>query len=85
MGFSERVKYGFKMALNSGIDYFLTTGSVGYFMSKKLMKAVSSGGSGTSSSKGLPSIAMTRRVLKARKRAKDEGREMLPKDLFDLR
>lgn len=85
MGFSDRVKYGFKLALNSGIDYFLTMGSVGYFMSKKLTKAVSGGGTGSSGSNGLPSLAMTRRVLKARKKAKDEGREMLPKDLFDLR
>ena len=107
MGFSQRMKYGFKMALSSGVDYFLTMGSVGSFMSKKLAGAVASGASmGSShakagasadagagaatvaeskSGKSVPSLAMARRVLKARRKAAREGRELLPKDLFDLR
>ncbi len=86
MSFSERVTYGFKLALNSGVDYFLTMDSVGHFMSKKMTRAVSSGSSSrVSGSKSLPSLSMATRVLKARKKAKAEGREMLPKDLFDLR
>ena len=83
MGFSERTKYGFKMALNSGIDYFLTMGSVGYYMSKKLVDSVQSRGS--SSSGSVPSLGMINRVFRARKKAKAENREMLPKDLFDVK
>ena len=85
MGFTERMKYGFKMALNSGIDYFLGMGSISYFMSKKLVGAVSGGSHGSGGGSSKISLRAAARVLKARKKAKDEGREMLPKDLFTLR
>lgn len=84
MSFSARTKYGFKMALNSGVDYFLTMGSIGYFMSKKLVSSVEGGGS-SSGGESKHSIRMLGRVLKARKKAKEAERPMEPKDLFQLR
>jgi len=44
MGFSARTKLGFKMALGSGIDYFLGMGSISYYMSKQLSKSVDGAG-----------------------------------------
>ena len=91
MGFSARTKLGFKMALGSGIDYFLGMGSISYYMSKQLSQSVSGAGllskaaSGGRTEHTAPSLGMISRVLKARKRAEAEGREVLPKDLFDLR
>lgn len=90
MGFSERTKMGFKMALNGGVDYFVAMGSIGHFMSKKLVESVSSGGSGSGSASGGnsgPSLSLAAglRVMKARKKAKSEGRPLKPLDLFNLR
>lgn len=95
MGFSARTKLGFKMALGSGIDYFLGMGSISYYMSKQLAKSVSGSGIGSKigsrSDKSAThdhtslSLGIIKRVMQARKRAAAEGREILPKDLFDLR
>lgn len=81
MGFTDRTKLGFKMAMKSGVDYFFGLGSISYFISKQLM--LSSGKSGSKkSSLGLTGMA---RGLRGKMRAKKEERGMFPKDLFQLK
>ena len=67
------------------ISRVLAIESISYFMSKKLVGAVSGGSHGSGGGSSKTSLRAAARVLKARKKAKDEGREMLPKDLFTLR
>ena len=82
MSFSERSKLGFKQALNRGMDYFLSMGSVAYYLSQNL-SAVAGGGSGKKkrSPFSLPLPALIR-LAGAKMAARREGREILPKDLF---
>ena len=84
MSFSERSKLGFKQALNRGMDYFLSMGSIAYYLSLNL-SAVAGGGSGKKKGKfSLPLPALLR-LAKAKMTAKREGREILPKDLFQTK
>lgn len=80
MSFTARSKLGFKMALNSGIDYFLGMGSISYFISKQLTSAKSSSGS----HKKIP-LPTLLRMVKAKLKAKAAKRDLLPKDLFTLK
>ncbi len=82
MSFSERNKKGFKMGLSRGIDFFFGLGSVAYFVSKSLTDMNSSGKSGGLSGCSLPMLA---RLAKAKYRCSKENRELLPKDLFELK
>lgn len=86
MSFSERNKKGFKMGMGKGIEYFFGLGSVTYFVSKSLaaMQKSSSGG-GTLSKLGSISPKMLLRLIRARGRCKEENRELMPKDLFQLK
>lgn len=79
MGFSERSKLGFKMALNKGVDYFFGMGSISYFISTQLTSAHAGGGHGHLP---LPTVL---RFTRALSRAKRENRALLPKDLFTLK
>lgn len=76
MSFSERSKLGLKQGLSTGLDYFFGMGSVSYHLSKKIGQ--SSGGS-----KKLPPRALAR-MAKAKLKAKRAGREVMPKDIFDI-
>ncbi len=83
MSFGERNKKGFKLGLSKGIDFFFGLGSVAYFVSQSLTELSKSGGK----SGGLSgcSIPMLMRLAKAKYRCSKENREMLPKDLFNLK
>lgn len=78
MSFSQRSKLGLKTALSNGADYFLGMGSVSYFISKNLM-------SGSRGGKSMPSAKALLRLGKAMLKAKKCNREVMPKDLFNLR
>lgn len=86
LSFSERNKKGFKLALSKGIDYFFGLGSVAYFVSQTLSK-MTSGGSGGGGKKAIMAFSprLLLRYLKAKRICKKEGRELMPKDLFDLK
>ena len=86
MSFGERNIKGFKMGLSRGIDFFFGLGSVAYFVS------LSVAGMGSSKSKGKDSrklsscsLPMLYRLLRAKYRCRKEERELLPKDLFQLK
>ncbi|MCQ2437375.1 MAG: GH3 auxin-responsive promoter family protein [Clostridia bacterium] len=82
MSFSERSKYGFKQALSHGMDYFLSMGSVAYYLSLNL-SAVAGGGKKKKKS-GSHSLSMPTlfRLMKAKMAADKENRDVLPKDIF---
>ncbi|MCQ4637962.1 GH3 auxin-responsive promoter family protein [Anaerovorax odorimutans] len=85
MSFSERNKRGFKLAMSKGIDYFFGLGSVAYFVSQTLSKM----GGGGSGKKGSSIVTLSPkfllRYLKAKRTCKKEGRDLIPRDLFDLK
>jgi hypothetical protein len=85
MSFSERNKKGFKLGLSKGIDFFFGLGSVAYFVSQSLSELSKSGGSGKSGGLSSLSAPMLMRLAKAKYRCSKENREMLPKDLFNLK
>ena len=86
MSFSERNKKGFKMGMGKGIEYFFGLGSVTYFVSRSLaaMQKSSSGKGGLSKLSSI-SPKMLLRLIRARGRCKEENRELMPKDLFQLK
>lgn len=85
MSFSERNKKGFQMGLQRGIEFFFGVGSVAYYVSMTL----SSLGKGRSGSSGIKLTDMTPamffRVVRAKYRCHQEGRELMPRDLFKLK
>lgn len=83
MSFGERNVKGFKMGLSKGIDFFFGLGSVAYFVSLSVTAMGSSGG-GKSSLMSC-SLPMLCRLAQAKYRCKKENRELLPKDLFQLK
>ena len=85
MSFGERNKKGFKMGLSRGIDFFFGLGSVAYFVSLSLTDMRSSGDKGKNSGLVGCSVSMLARLAKAKYRCGKENRELLPKDLFDLK
>lgn len=83
MSFSERNKLGFKQGMVKGIEYFFGLGSVTYYVSQSLSKA---GGSNQEMAKELlKHPKRLARIMKGKQLAKKENRELLPKDLFDLK
>jgi len=84
MSFKERNTQGFKLGMKKGIEYFFGLGSVLYYVSQSITSMQSSHKSlkekllGTS-----PKMAL--RYLIAKNKCKKENRELLPKDLFQLK
>lgn len=83
LSFSERNKLGFRLGMKKGIDFFFAVGSVTYYIS-------SSFGRLSGSSKGFKKVLecsplLTARYLVAKKRCAREGRELAPKDVFQLK
>ncbi|MDD6616497.1 MAG: GH3 auxin-responsive promoter family protein [Lachnospiraceae bacterium] len=85
MSFSERNKAGFKMAMKQDLGFFFGLGSVAYAVSLSFSAMTSSGKSFSPSSLLKCKPHMICRMLKAKHRCRQEGREMLPKDLFKLK
>ena len=83
MSFSQRNKLGFKMGLSKGIDLFFGVGSVTYFVTQSFAALAAGGGSGGAKRSISPTIAL--RYLSAKRRCKQEKREMQPKDIFNLK
>ena len=84
LSFSQRNKLGFKMGLNGGMDYFFGLGSVTYYISKSLASLSSSGSSEKTSHVKLNATAYTK-LVRAKIRCQKEKRQLLPKDLFQLK
>lgn len=83
MSFSERNKHGFKMAMRSDVEFFFGLGSVAYAVTQNIMQA-SSSGSGLSSLLKYP-LGRIFQIAKAKKVSKQENRQVMPKDLFNLK
>jgi len=83
MSFSERNKAGFKAGMKKGIQFFFGLGSVAYYVS--LSVSALSGKSGGLKALSSMNIGRALKLLRAKYRCKKEGRELLPKDLFDLK
>jgi len=82
MGFSERNKLGFQLGMEKGIDYFFGLSSVAYYISKSLSSTNKNKKGNKQSKKSLKVIT---RYLLAKIKAKKAGRDLLPKDLFNLK
>lgn len=83
LSFSQRNKLGFKMGLNKGMDYFFGLGSVTYYISKSLAAMASAKSAGTSSTKLNANAYL--KMAKAKVKCQKEHRELMPKDLFQLK
>ncbi|MEG0780079.1 MAG: GH3 auxin-responsive promoter family protein [Oscillospiraceae bacterium] len=84
MTFSERNKAGFKLGLKKGIEYFFGLGSVAYYVSLSLGDmAKTSGKSGKMALSCSPKMLF--RLISAKYHCHQEGRELMPKDLFRLK
>lgn len=81
MSFSEKTKAGFKLAMQRGVDYFFSMGSIASYISRSLTEMVGSSSKKHSKSAS-PRVIL--RMLRAKARARKENREVLPKDLFRL-
>lgn len=86
MTFSERNKKGFKLGLKKGIDFFFGMGSVAYYVSKSI-SSLSDGKKSGSSLKSMMAMqpSMVLKYIQAKKKCKEENRELMPKDLFKLK
>ncbi len=86
MSFRERNAKGFKMGLKKGIEYFFGLGSVTYFVSKSIA-SIQENGQNSSLSEKLNKISpkMMMRYIAAKRKCRQEGRKLLPKDLFTLK
>ena len=82
MSFSKRNALGFKMAMQEDVELFFGLGSVAHAVTQALTKR-----KGKASVKSLLKYKpkMLARLIKAKKRCDKENRDLLPKDLFDLK
>lgn len=86
MSFKERNIKGFKLGLKKGIEYFFGLGSVTYYVSKSISSLHESGSGGNRKDyMSRISPKMLLRYMSAKRKCKEEGRELLPKDLFTLK
>ena len=85
MSFKERNVQGFKLGMKKGIEYFFGLGSVLYYVSQSITSMPSGRKKGMKS--GLFSISpkIMARYMVAKKKCRKENRELLPKDLFQLK
>lgn len=86
MSFSERNKKGFKLGMKKGIEYFFGLGSVTYYVSKSVAALQESSGDSSLSEKiSTVSPKFMLKFMNAKRKCRQENRELLPKDLFDLK
>ena len=85
MSFKERNVQGFKLGMKKGIEYFFGLGSVLYYVSQSITSMPL--GRKKSLKDRLSSISpkMMARYMGAKKKCRKENRELLPKDLFQLK
>lgn len=85
MTFSERNKVGFKMAMKRDLEFFFGLGSVAYAVSLSLASMTSSGKALQISDLLKCKPHMIYRLIKAKQKCRNEGRALMPKDLFRLK
>ena len=85
MSFSERNKTGFKMAMKKDLGFFFGLGSVAYAVSLSLASMTGSGGGIHLSDLLKCKPHMIYRLARAKYRCRQENRELMPKDLFQLK
>ncbi len=85
MSFKERNVQGFKLGMKKGIEYFFGLGSVLYYVSQSITSM--QGSKKKSLKERLTSMSprMMARYMVAKKKCQQENRELLPKDLFQLK
>ena len=85
MSFKERNVQGFKLGMKKGIEYFFGLGSVLYYVSQSITSMPL--GRKKSLKDRLSGISpkMMARYMVAKKKCRKENRELLPKDLFQLK
>ena len=84
MTFKERNTQGFKLGMKKGIEFFFGLGSVLYYVSQSIT-SMQSGQKSLKEKLLGTSPKMALRYLIAKKKCKKENRELLPKDLFQLK
>ena len=84
MSFRERNVQGFRLGMKKGIEYFFGLGSVLYYVSQGLSAMGKRSGSLKDRLLGI-SPRMLVKYLIAKQRCRRENRELLPKDLFQLK
>ncbi|MBR5468402.1 MAG: GH3 auxin-responsive promoter family protein [Firmicutes bacterium] len=87
MTFKERNIQGFKLGMKKGIEYFFGLGSVLYYVSQSVSNMTNGSKKKKSFKEKLFSVSprMMIRYTIAKKRCRKENRELLPKDLFQLK
>jgi len=87
MTFAERNIQGFKLGMKKGIEYFFGLGSVLYYVSQSITSMRSSSKRSSSLKDKISGISPTMmfRYMMAKRRCHMENRELLPKDLFQLK
>lgn len=88
MTFAERNVQGFRLGMKKGIEFFFGLGSVLYYVSQSITSMKSGGGSRHKSLREkLFSISpkLMLRYMMAKKICRQENRDLLPKDLFQLK
>ena len=85
MTFKERNVQGFKLGMKKGIEYFFGLGSVLYYVSQSISSMQSSHKKSLKERFMSTSPQMMLRYAMAKKKCRQENRELLPKDLFQLK
>ena len=84
MSFKERNKQGFKLGMKKGLEFSFGLGSVLYYVSQSVASA-QAGGMPLKEKLLGTSPKMMWRYLRAKRKCKREHRDLLPKDLFQLK
>ncbi len=85
LSFSARIKKGFRMSMNGGIDFFFAIGSVANYITENFASSLS-GGDGTGKKERLHiSPAILLRYLKAKSASRESGIPIQPKDIYRIK
>lgn len=85
MSFKERNIQGFKLGMKKGIEYFFGLGSVLYYVSQGLTSMQEGERKGLWGKLRSVSPTTMGRYLVAKRKCREEHRQLLPKDLFQLK
>lgn len=85
MTFKERNVQGFKLGMKKGIEYFFGLGSVLYYVSQSITSMKSGKKKSLKEKLFGTSPRMMARYVVAKNKCQKENRELLPKDLFQLK
>ena len=85
LSFKERNVLGFKLGMKKGLEYFFGLGSVQYYVSKSITSMQSGKRKSLKEKLFGTSPQMMLRYMIAKRKCREENRELLPKDLFHLK